>query len=119
MSVFCSIKFSPHQAFIHLRNPFLADPKGNLTTYTYDAMSRVSSRQAPLLATETFTYDRSKPLTKLDGKGQLSRITGTTNAAYQYDAMESRIKARIKGARFKLLKPQLNCSFRTAISYLP
>jgi YD repeat-containing protein len=61
----------------------VTDAKSQQTVYTYSNMNRTSTRQDPLLNTETYTYDNNGNLTTVtDRKSQV-----TTNT---YDALNRR-----------------------------
>ena len=42
----------------------VADPQGNATAYTYDAMDRIATRSDPLGHSESFAYDLAGNLTR-------------------------------------------------------
>lgn len=61
----------------------VTDARSGVTTYTFDSMDRVATRQDSLLHTESFTYDASGHLlTATDRKGQVT--------AASYDALGRR-----------------------------
>jgi len=59
----------------------LTDARNNTTTYTYDNMDRLATRQDALLAIESSQYD---------GKGNLTQFTDRRNkvTTFQYDALD-------------------------------
>jgi RHS repeat-associated protein len=61
----------------------VTDGQGGVTEFGYDAKNRQTSRQDPLLKTETFEYDKNDNLTKhTDRKSQVTQ--------FSYDALDRR-----------------------------